>query len=41
MAGLNGLLSGHWLSGNESVLSIDRLSGKAEAVGIGSTRGID
>ncbi|KAL5860539.1 hypothetical protein ACOSQ4_001835 [Xanthoceras sorbifolium] len=36
--GFNDQVSGHWLSANESVISVDRPSGKAEAVGIGSTQ---
>ncbi|XP_015576193.2 nuclear pore complex protein GP210 isoform X1 [Ricinus communis] len=31
-------VSGHWLSANESVISIDMPSGKAKAAGIGSTQ---
>ena len=40
MVGFNDQVFGHWLSANESVISVDRSSGKAEAVGIGSTQGI-
>ncbi|KAI9197959.1 hypothetical protein LWI28_007429 [Acer negundo] len=36
--GFNDQVFGHWLSANESVISVDRSSGKAEAVGIGSTQ---
>lgn len=39
MVGYNDQLPGHWFSANESVISVDEPSGKAEAVGIGSTQG--
>ncbi|XP_072999237.1 nuclear pore complex protein GP210 [Typha latifolia] len=35
--GMSGLQSGHWLSGNESILSVDRLSGESRAHGEGVT----
>ncbi|XP_065877577.1 nuclear pore complex protein GP210 isoform X2 [Euphorbia lathyris] len=36
--GVKNQLSGHWLSANESVVSIDMPSGKVKAVGVGSTQ---
>ncbi|XP_028091019.1 nuclear pore complex protein GP210 isoform X1 [Camellia sinensis] len=36
--GLNDLVFGHWLSANESVIYVDMMSGKAEAIGEGTTR---
>ncbi|KAJ9135376.1 hypothetical protein P3X46_032567 [Hevea brasiliensis] len=36
--GIDDHVSGRWLSANESVISVDMTSGKAEAVGIGSTQ---
>lgn len=36
--GLTDHVSGCWLSDNASVISIDQLSGKAEAIGVGSTK---
>ncbi|WCJ21095.1 Nuclear pore complex protein GP210 [Euphorbia peplus] len=36
--GIKNPLSGHWLSANQSVVSIDMPSGKVKAVGVGSTQ---
>ncbi|GAV68566.1 RRM_1 domain-containing protein/Big_2 domain-containing protein [Cephalotus follicularis] len=36
--GFDDRVFGRWLSANESVLSVDMASGKAQAIGIGSTR---
>ncbi|KDP46416.1 hypothetical protein JCGZ_10256 [Jatropha curcas] len=36
--GINGQVSGRWLSANKSVISVDMPSGRAETVGIGSTQ---
>ncbi|GMP29371.1 hypothetical protein CsSME_00004505 [Camellia sinensis var. sinensis] len=36
--GLNDLVFGRWLSANESVIYVDMMSGKAEAIGEGTTR---
>ncbi|XP_038715182.1 nuclear pore complex protein GP210 isoform X2 [Tripterygium wilfordii] len=38
IAGGDSQVSGSWLSANESVISIDMPSGKAEAIGVGSTK---
>lgn len=39
MLGLNDQVSGHWVTANSSVISVDTLSGMAEAVGEGTTHG--
>ena len=39
--GLKDKVSGQWLSGNESVISLDVLSGEAQAVGEGTTQGTE
>lgn len=36
--GLNDQMFGRWLSANETVISVDMMSGKAEAIGYGSTQ---
>ncbi|KAG8634965.1 hypothetical protein MANES_17G112100v8 [Manihot esculenta] len=36
--GVDDHVSGRWLSVNESVISVDKMSGRAKAVGIGSTQ---
>lgn len=41
MAGLNDQMFGRWLSANETVISVDTMSGKAEAIGYGTTQGIE
>ena len=41
MVGLNDQVFGRWLSANESVLYVKMISGKAEAIGEGTTRGIE
>lgn len=41
MIGLNDHVSGHWVTANPNVLSIDILSGTAEAIGEGTTQGIE
>lgn len=41
MIGVDDHVSGRWLSVNESVISVDKMSGRAKAVGIGSTQGAD
>lgn len=41
MVGLNDQMFGRWLSANETVISVDMMSGKAEAIGYGSTQGIE
>ena len=38
---LNDQMFGRWLSGNESVISVDMLTGKAAATGEGTTQGIE
>ena len=37
--GLNDHVSGHWITANSSVVSVDMPSGIAEAVGDGTTQG--
>jgi len=37
---MHGLGSGQWSSGNESVLSVNRISGEAHARGEGSAQGM-
>lgn len=39
MVGLDGQVSGHWLSANKSVITVETDSGQSEAVGEGSTQG--
>lgn len=39
MVGLNDQVSGRWFTANASIISVDTLSGIAEAVGEGSTQG--
>ena len=41
VVGLNDQMFGRWLSGNESVISVDMLTGKAAATGEGTTQGIE
>lgn len=41
MVGLNDQMFGRWLSANETVISVDTMSGKAEAIGYGTTQGIE
>ncbi|XP_050383609.1 nuclear pore complex protein GP210 [Argentina anserina] len=36
--GLNDQISGRWLNGNESVISVSPLSGEAEVIGVGTTQ---
>lgn len=40
MIGLNDHVSGNWVADNPSVITVDVLSGKAKAVGEGTSRGI-
>ena len=41
MIGLNDQVVGHWLSANKSVIYVDMISRKAEAIREGTTRGIE
>ncbi|KAF7130117.1 hypothetical protein RHSIM_Rhsim10G0015700 [Rhododendron simsii] len=38
LVGLNDQMFGRWLSANETVISVDTMSGKAEAIGYGTTQ---